>query len=152
MLSWLDNIFPANVSSSSPPKLDPALLALFRQTLGELEAAYRLAAQVCIEQCPEKLGMDPQRFAGSMSDLQRGLALKVFFEVARADGRWSPQERNMAEELLMHVWGSQLDRAGLQAAIEHITAHAETLSWESLLRPFVAIPLLREQAVHRRSI
>src|SRR5690606_36202379 len=88
----------------------------------------------------------PEKFIRDMLDLQRGLALKVFFEIACADGRWSPQERELATELLRHVWGADLDRAALRAAIEHIESHARSLTWESLLRPFAEIPLLRERA------
>ena len=46
----------------------------------------------------------------------------------------------LAVELFRHVWNTDVGPEALMPALENVTAHSETLKWESLLRPFVNLP------------
>ena len=96
--------------------------------------------------CPEKIEGDPDKFCELMVDLHRGLLIKLFVEVSDCQRCWHPAEAEVARELLNHVWGADLDRDQLPDVLHNVAELDKTLTWESVLGPFVRIPALAEQA------
>ena len=80
--------------------------------------------------------MNSREFMNRMIDLQRGLVIKVFAEIAYADNNWSPEETELATELFDHLWGERLEGAKLQKALDHIVEQQAALRYESLVSPF----------------
>ena len=147
MIDWIDNLVENSASGGGPPaqpppELDPELLALLRHELRECETLYRLAAAEALRDAPERCG-DPQQFKEQMLDLHRGLLVKVFMEIAEGDRHWSAAERFMAQELLLHVWGTEVVPKQLPGVLEHVANYAEVLKWESLVGPFLRLECLK---------
>jgi hypothetical protein len=88
---------------------------------------------------------DPDKFLDLMVDLHRGLLIKLFVEVSDCERCWHPEEGEMARELLNHVWGADIDRDNLVSVLHNVAELDKTLTWESVLGPFVRIPALSDQ-------
>jgi hypothetical protein len=146
MIDWIKNLFNAPDEEPREGAVDQELLLKFREELKECEALYRAGACLCAHACPEKIGRDPDKFRELMLDLHRGLLIKVFVEIAGAGRRWHPAEREIALELLRHVWGVDVDTRNLAHVLRNVADHAKSLKWESLLAPFVRLPPLADQA------
>ncbi len=107
----------------------------FAQLLDDCRDLYRRCAQEYAQLHPELMRDSAEDFVGRMVELERGLVLKVFMEMAQADHRIGPGELNLGRELFEHSWGSTLNDAQLKEALIHYTESTH-LRWESLLRPF----------------
>src|SRR5262249_47335934 len=107
----------------------------YRELLGECEQLFRSCAVAFAERHPDLIHDSPERFLDRMLELQRGLVLKVFVEIAQADRRISAREMELARELFDHGWGKRLTDDQIRASLRHYleTTH---LRWESLLWPF----------------
>jgi hypothetical protein len=117
----------------------------YRELLGECERLYRSCATEFAERHPDLIHDSPEGFLGRMLELQRGLVLKVFVEIAQADRRISAREMELARELFDHGWGKRLTDEQLKAALRHYleTTH---LRWDSLLWPFDRLSDFRARA------
>jgi tellurite resistance protein len=142
MADWLPRLFGKRPPDSSA---DPKLIALLRNGLAECEVIYRSSGHLCGEVCPERIGGTRNRFVDLMTDLHRGLLVKVFMEVAEADRQWHPAERQMGVVLLRHVWGVNIDEQQLGQALAEVRKHAKILKWSELFKPFVEMPPLGEK-------
>ena len=78
-----------------------------------------------------------------MVDLHQGLLIKIYTSVARADGKWSRVERELACELVDHLWQRRLEGAELREVARRMFGDASHLQWYSLLRPFDRIAKIR---------
>ena len=78
-----------------------------------------------------------------MVDLHQGLLVKIYTSVARADQKWSGVERELARELVDHLWQQRLAGAELQRSPTAYSCDAGRLQWYSLLRPFDRIAKIR---------
>jgi hypothetical protein len=116
----------------------------FRRLLEECRELYQGCAEEYVRRRPE-LVPDPAAFVEKMLDLHRGLVLKVFTEMAQADGRVGPAEIELGRQVFEHAWGKRLDDAQVKEALLHYgqTTH---LRWESLVRPFEHFSTFRPHA------
>jgi hypothetical protein len=129
------------------------LVAQFRQVLQECQDLYDSAAQQCVDAHPELLaGQDPQQFRDKMLDLHRGLLVKVFLSMARADWRWSDAEQLLAREFFDHVWGRRLDAEQVRVALRHLVSQQDKITWRSVLRPFEQLPPLQPRVAELETL
>jgi hypothetical protein len=109
-------------------------LADFRALLEECRELYRGCGEEFARKRPDAVP-DPGAFLDKMHDLERGLVLKVFVEMAWADGRVGPAEMDLGREVIAHAWGKRLDDDQLRQTLDEYTQTTH-LRWESLVRPF----------------
>lgn len=129
-----------------PMTEDPqVLLSQFRQALVDCQRLYLDSAQFCIQQHPHLLDDAPQQFLQMMGDLHRGLLVKIYVCIVEADGRWSPQEQQLAECLFRHLWKRVLSGPALRDAVMHVSRESDQLEWSTLLQPFHQIAPLRDR-------
>ena len=76
-------------------------------------------------------------FVELMDDLHRGLLIKVYVTVVRADDRWTGPEKRVAAAMIEHLWGEELHGQQLREAATGLFQQADMLTWESLVAPFV---------------
>lgn len=145
MFDWISHLFKSDDDATAPRTVNPELLFQLREELNECEAIYRAAAYLCQHTCRDEIEGDPDQFPELMVDLHRGLLIKIFVEISNCDRRWHAEERELAKELLHHVWGVQIDHAKLLKALQNVSELDDSLTWESVLGPFVRIPALRNQ-------
>jgi AAA+ superfamily predicted ATPase/tellurite resistance protein len=72
-----------------------------------------------------------------MDDLHRGLLIKVYVTIVRADDRWTSAEKKVAAAMIEYLWGEELRGAQLREAATGLFHQADNLTWESLVAPFV---------------
>lgn len=145
MIDWLTKLFFPSDDHDGYSRVDSDLLFQLREELNECEAIYRAGAHLCQLTCPERIDGDPKKFLERMIDLHRGLLIKVFIEISQGDRAWHPEEREVALELLHHVWGVNIGDDKLSEVLRNVADLDKTLKWESLLGPFVRFPALTEQ-------
>jgi AAA+ superfamily predicted ATPase len=117
----------------------------FQQTLSDCRNLYIDAAQLCASQHPELLPDTPAKFVRLMDDLHRGLLVKTYVCIAEADRSWSKEERLLAKDLVLHVWGKLLDGKQLKQTMVSLSGQAVGLKWFALVRPFGEIEPLRDR-------
>jgi Cdc6-like AAA superfamily ATPase len=154
MTTWLGKLFDSlrGCSAGQRSTLDPRLLELFRAELAHCENVFRTCGELIAAHGTSAVRGDPAKLPVLMADLHRGLLMKIFTEIARCDRQWDPQECELAVELFRHVWQADVGPEALLPALENVASHAETLKWESLLRPFVLIPGLSPQRAEVQTI
>ncbi len=57
---------------------------------------------------PDELETTPAQFRELMLDLQRGLVIKIFVQIASADRRWTTVERMFGLAVVQQVWSTTL--------------------------------------------
>lgn len=124
----------------SSSEFEPTL----RRLLRDCRKLYQACGQLMVRRHPTELGELVDRFVELMEDLHRGLLIKVFTEVSRADGRWTAPEKRIGAMLIDHLWDEPLRGARLRDAIEGLAARSDQLSWGALLAPFVRYEPLRD--------
>jgi DNA-directed RNA polymerase subunit RPC12/RpoP len=142
MVEFFKRLFQGRQPSESSDRL----LAEFRQCLHNMRAIYREGALACVTEQAARLREPPDAFVRKLEDLERGLAAKVFVEMAHSDRQWSEREQELAAAVIEHLWNVKLEDGPLRAAIETISRKAATLEWAALLRPFITLAPLRERA------
>lgn len=153
LLTALANLTDDDSTGSNPrPKLDRRLQAMFREELGRFGQLYAQAAEEAIVAGAATHEADVRRFRQRFDDLGRGLLLKIFVTIAESHTRWAPEEFELASDLLHFVWGRSLAGEDLRAALENMVHHTESLSWETLLRPFVTTPALARRAIELETL
>jgi ATPase family associated with various cellular activities (AAA)/AAA lid domain len=116
--------------------------AAYRKLLRECERFFRSCATQFADQCPDRLQESADAFIGRMLEVHRGLVVKVFIEIAKADHRVSQRERKLAVELFDHCWGRRLNEEQLTEALDHCTDSAQP-HWDGLLWPFARLSTFR---------
>lgn len=145
MLDWISRLLSSTGDPDKSSVVDPQLAFQLREEMNECESIYRASAHLCRQKCPEMIQGDPDKFLDLMVDLHRGLLIKLFVEVSDCERCWHPEEGELARELLNHVWGADIDRDNLVSVLHNVAELDKTLTWESVLGPFVRIPALSDQ-------
>lgn len=129
-------------AASSPGEI----IEQFSRALGDCQRLYQHAAQEYTDLARESETFSPDRFAELMTDLQRGLVVKIFVEIAQSDWHFSRAERELAVVLVEHVWKVELEPDQVRPAIEQLVEKSGLLSWDTLLQPFERMGNLKEWA------
>lgn len=117
----------------TPEEISPHLRRVMRDT----RKLYTDSARWLVSRHKTLLGERADSFVELMDDLHRGLLIKVYTVVIRSDNRWSRMEKYVGSLMLEHLWDQRLQGSALREAAEGLLAHADTLHWETLVRPFV---------------
>ncbi len=117
----------------------------FRSAVQECQRLYHEAGELCLRDHPQLIKTSGEEFLALMDDLSRGLLVKVFITIFKADWRWAPQELELALALCRDLWNEELTEAQLRPAIKHLMEREASLRWESLFRPFQKLPPLWDQ-------
>ena len=82
----------------------PDIVQEFGKALEECKELYRAAGFEIAQYHPELIVEPPRQFMNRMLDLFRGLAVKIFVDVALADGALTREEETLGRVLFLHVW------------------------------------------------
>ena len=124
----------------------------FRDLLEQCRKLYFSSGILCVHEHPDLVPQCEHGFVQLMDDLHRALLVKVFVTICEADRRWSKNERMLAEELIIHLWGRSLEEEQLKQAIQDMSARAMALKWYALVRPFDQIAPLRDRVAELETI
>lgn len=116
---------------------DSRLIGMLRRVLRDCGNLYRQSGELMVRRYPKQLESRVERFEELMEDLHRGLLIKVYVTIVRADDRWTLQEKQVAAAMIEHLWGEELHGKELREAATGLFQHADQLNWESLVAPFV---------------
>jgi len=105
-----------------------------------------------VRRFPTLLEGDAGNFVELMDDLHRGLLIKVYVTVVRADNRWSAPEKKVAAAMIEHLWDQQLRGNDLRDAATELFQQADQLKWEALVAPFVRYKPLADSKSHVETI
>ena len=120
------------------------IVGMLNRVLRDCRSLYRDAATQMTRHHPEMLEGSPRSFAERMDDLHRGVLIKVYVTVVRADDRWSASEKRVAASLIEHLWGHRLSGVQLREAATELFRQADRLGWAALVAPFVRFPPLAD--------
>lgn len=126
--------------------MEDALLVEFPQCLAECRELYQVAGEQCVKSYPDLVKQSETDFLKLLDDLHRGILIKAFVTMVKADWRWSSEERELAQAFVRHLWDKYLQGTELKKAFKHLLDQEELLNWGSLLRPFCKFPPLQERA------
>src|SRR6056297_940832 len=127
------------------PATDPSRLAgMLRRVIRDCHQLYRVAAEQMVRRHPTLIEGNPRSFPELMEDLHRGVLIKVYVTVVRADDRWSAAEKRVAATLVEHLWGHPVAGAQLREAATELFRQADRLPWPALVGPFVRYPPLSD--------
>ncbi len=133
--------------------LDPSrVVGLLRRILRDCEHLYREAAKTMALQHPTMLAGRPERFGELMEDLQRGLVVKVYVTMVRADNRWTSAEKRVAAEMIEYLWNEKFSAEDLREAAVGLFEQADRLHWPALLAPFVRYEPLHNVRSHIQTV
>ncbi|MHB0955059.1 MAG: AAA family ATPase [Pirellulaceae bacterium] len=119
------------------------LINQFREALTDCKRLYAQAARVALQDHGDANDETRRDMIRRMVDLHQGLLIKVFTFVAQADARLSRMERQLACELVDHIWQQRLEETQLRDVLQRMFRDAGHLQWYSLLRPFDRIAKIR---------
>ncbi len=126
-------------------------LPSFVELLEDIRDLYRRCAKEYARQNPELIRDSAEAFVSRMVELQRGLVLRVFMEMAQADRRIGAGEIELARELFEHAWGRCLNDQQVKESLLHY-AECVALRWETLVRPFERFSSFRPHAVELEAL
>ncbi len=133
--------------------LDPSrVVGLLRRILRDCERLYRDSAKTMVLQHPTMLAGRPERFGELMEDLQRGLVVKVYVTMVRADNRWTSAEKRVAAELIEYLWNEKFSAEDLREAAVGLFEQADRLHWPALVSPFVRYEPLHNVRSHIQTV
>jgi len=121
----------------------PDLIVQFRESLADCKRLYIQAARVALQDQAGASDEVRRDMIRRMVDLHQGLLIKVYTSVARADGQWSQVERELACELIDHLWQQRVEGTELKEIARRLFVDSSRLHWYSLLRPFDRIAKIR---------
>ena len=116
---------------------DSRLIGMLRRVIRDCHKLYHDGGQLMICRHPTQLECPPEQFVELMDDLHRGLLLKVYVTMVRADNRWSAAEKRVASAMIEHLWQERLHGAPLREAATGLFHQADQLTWEALVAPWV---------------
>ncbi len=116
---------------------DLRLIGMLRRVLRDCGELYRKCGTWMVRRYPTLLDDRADDFPTLMDDLHRGLLIKVYVTIVRADDRWTGQEKKVAAEMIEYLWGQQLRGSELREAATGLFHQADNLTWESLVAPFL---------------
>ena len=116
---------------------DARLIGLLRRVIRDCGKLYNRSAKWMVRRHPTLLDGRESQFVELMDDLHRGLLIKVYVTIVRADDRWTGPEKMVAAAMIEHLWGEELHGAQLREAATGLFQQADQLTWEALVAPFV---------------
>ena len=116
---------------------DHRLIGMLRRVIRDCGKLYRRNGTWMVRRYPTLIEGRTDKFVELMDDLHRGLLIKVYVTVVRADDRWTSPEKKVAAAMIEHLWGEQLHGPQLREAATGLFHQADQLRWESLVAPFV---------------
>ena len=129
--------------------LDPGrVVGLLRRILRDCEQLFRDAGKTMVHQHPTMLSGRPERFVEMMEDLQRGLVIKVYVTMVRADNRWTSAEKRVAAEMIEYLWNEKFTSEDLREAAVGLFEQADRLHLPALVAPFVRYEPLHNLRSH----
>jgi tellurite resistance protein len=128
------------------------LTGMLRRVLRDCGKLYRHCGTWMVRRNPTLLEGREDRFVELMDDLHRGLLIKVYVTIVRADERWTAPEKRVAREMIEYLWGQRLTGAELREAATGLFQQADRLDWEALVAPFVRYPPLAESKAQVETI
>ncbi len=120
------------------------LIGMLRRVIRDCGSLYQRCGKWMVRRHPTLIEGRPEDFVALMDDLHRGLLVKVYVTVVRADDRWTGPEKKVAAAMIEHLWGQQFQGNQLREAATGLFSQADQLSWESLVAPFVRYPPLAD--------
>lgn len=115
---------------------------MLRRVIRDCRKLYEHSGALMVRRYPTLLHGKVDAFPLLMDDLHRGLLVKVYVTIVRADERWTVPEKKVAAAMIEHLWGEKLQGAELREAATGLFQQADQLSWEALVAPFVRYPPL----------
>ncbi len=128
------------------------IVTQFRSSLQDCRRLYIQAARASLENHPDADEPSRQTLIRRMVDLHKGLLIKIYATVASADSRWSRTERELAAELIDHIWQQRLSDDELAEVARRMFEDAGRLNWYSLVRPFDQIIRIRNLAAELQTV
>ena len=122
-----------------------ATVRAYRDALTTTQQLYQDAGRQITQQYAWLIENDPAAFTSQMDDLHRGLAMKVFGELAPSGTMDSLEHRQIGRVLLSHVWGKPVLGPELHDAVRWLINESANFRWEELVQPFAALPPLRDR-------
>jgi len=113
------------------------LIGLLRRVLLDCRRVYVDSAHWLAKRHPTLIGGKEADFVRLMDDLHRGLLVKVYVTMVRADNRWTGPEKLVAATMIEHLWGEKLKGSALREAATGLFEQADKLTWQVLVNPFV---------------
>jgi AAA+ superfamily predicted ATPase len=124
----------------------------FRQILVQCRDLYVSSGELVAREHAQLLPGSAAQFVALMDDLHRALLVKVFITVCESDRQWSPNEKILAETLVLHLWNQLLGAEQLREALGAMSAKATALKWYAVVRPFDQIAPLRNRVSELETI
>ncbi len=128
------------------------LIGMLRRVIRDCGVLYQKCGKWMVRRYPTMIEGRIEDFPALMDDLHRGLLVKVYVTVVRADDRWTGPEKRVAAAMIEHLWGQQFHGNALREAATGLFQQADQLTWESLVAPFVRYPPLADSKVQVETI
>ena len=119
---------------------------VFGQAVDDCLELYRSSAETWSRSLPPDAA--PQNWEatlGLMEDLARGLLIKVFLTIVQADRHFCAQERQLAQVLILKLWGRSFLPDEVGTVLQDLIPMADKFDWYQLVRPFESVPVLRDR-------
>ncbi len=116
---------------------DARLIGMLRRVVRDCGKLYRHCGTWMVKRHPTLIQGNVDQFVALMDDLHRGLLIKVYVTIVRADDRWTGPEKLVAAAMIEHLWGEELVGKQLREAATGLFQQADQLTWDSLVAPFV---------------
>ncbi|TWU59739.1 Stage V sporulation protein K [Rubripirellula tenax] len=113
------------------------LIGMLRRVIRDCGKLYQQCGKWMVRRYPTMIEGRVEDFPALMDDLHRGLLVKVYVTIVRADDRWTGPEKKVAAAMIEHLWGQQFHGSQLREAATGLFQQADQLSWEALVAPFV---------------
>ncbi len=131
---------------------DTRLIGMLRRVVRDCGKLYKQCGTWMVRRFPTLIEGDGENFVELMDDLHRGLLIKVYVTVVRADNRWSAPEKKVASAMIEHLWDQELRGNELREAATELFQQADLLKWEALVAPFVRYEPLADSKSHVETI
>ena len=131
---------------------DTRLIGMLRRVIRDCGKLYKQCGTWMVRRFPTLIEGDSENFVELMDDLHRGLLIKVYVTVVRADNRWSAPEKKVASAMIEHLWDQHLRGNELREAATELFQQADLLKWEALVAPFVRYAPLADSKSHVETI
>jgi SpoVK/Ycf46/Vps4 family AAA+-type ATPase len=131
---------------------DTRLIGMLRRVVRDCGKLYKQCGTWMVRRFPTLLEGDASNFIELMDDLHRGLLIKVYVTVVRADNRWSVPEKKVAAAMIEHLWDQELRGNELREAATELFQQADLLKWEALVAPFVRYKPLADSKSHVETV
>ncbi|MEM9827452.1 MAG: AAA family ATPase [Planctomycetota bacterium] len=128
------------------------LIGLLRRVIRDCGKLYSKCSRLMVRRYPTLIQGNAKQFESMMDDLHRGLLVKVYVTIVRADDRWTGPEKRVAAAMIEHLWDQELHGEDLRNAAVELFAQADRLTWDSLVAPFVRYAPLADSKAHVETI